>query len=51
MSKRISEQTRILLDEAYDYCDQNDMSTELMLQYLQDFAQVDFDTVMQYLKE
>ena len=51
MPKQIDEATRILLDEAQDYCDQNDKSTEFMIQYMQDFAGVDFDTVMQYLKE
>ena len=47
----IDEATRILLDQAQDYCDQNDKSTEFMIQYMQDFAQCSFETVMQYLKE
>ncbi len=38
-----------LLDEARAYCDENDKSTEFMIEYMQDFADVDFDTVIEYL--
>jgi len=47
----ITEEIRILLDEAQDYCDQNDKSTEFMIQYMQDFADVSYDTVIAYLNE
>ena len=38
-----------LLNEAQIYCDENDKSTEFMIEYMQDFADVDFDTVIEYL--
>lgn len=39
-----------LLQEAKDYCDRNEKSTEFMLQYMQDVAGVDPDTVLKFLK-
>ena len=39
----------ILLEEAKIYCDINDKSTEFMLQYMQDMANVDLDCVINYL--
>ena len=44
-------ETKKLLDEAYEYCNENDKSTEFMLQYMQDFANVDLDCVINYLKK
>ena len=41
--------TKALLKEAQEYCDENDKSTEFMLQYMQDIAKVDLDTVISYL--
>ena len=41
--------TKILLREAQQYCDDNDKSTEFMLEYMQDFAGVDLDCVLNYL--
>ena len=40
-----------LLQEAYEFCNENDKSTEFMLQYMQEFAGVDFDDVISFLKE
>lgn len=40
-----------LLKEAYDYCEDNDKSTEYMLEYMQNFADVELDDVIEYLKE
>ena len=42
--------TKELLKEAQQYCDDNDKSTEFMLQYMQDFAKVDLDCVLNYLQ-
>jgi len=46
----LTEQKKALLSEAQQYCDDLDKSTEFMLQYMQDFAQVDFDDVLDYLE-
>lgn len=43
--------TKDKLKEAKEYCDENDKSTEFMLEYMQDFANVDLDCVMKYLEE
>lgn len=43
--------TKKLLEEAQQYCDDNDKSTEFMIQYMQDFARVDFDCVINYLQK
>ncbi len=40
---------QVLLQEAYDYCNENDKSTEFMLEYMQDFAGVSLDTVIKFL--
>ena len=40
-----------LLQKAYDFCNSNDKSTEFMLQYMQDVANVDLETVLQFLKK
>jgi hypothetical protein len=42
--------TRAKLDEAMKFCDDNDKSTEFMIQYMQDFADVDFDCAIHYLE-
>jgi hypothetical protein len=41
--------TKQLLDEAYEYCEEHDKSTEFMLEYLQHFAEVDLDCIINYL--
>lgn len=45
----ITKEQRELLKEAHSWCDENDKSTEFMIQYMQDFAGVDFDDVINYL--
>lgn len=40
-----------LLRKAYDFCNENDKSTEFMLQYMQDVADVDLDSVLSFLEE
>lgn len=45
----MTKETKDLLTEAYNYCDENDKSTEFMLQYMQDFANVDLDTVLDFI--
>jgi len=47
----MNEGTKLMLQIAQKYCDDNDKSTEFMIQYMQDFASVDFDTVMEFLEE
>ncbi len=40
-----------LLEEAQLYCDHFDKSTEFMIAYMQDYARVDLDTVMEFLQK
>lgn len=42
--------TEQLLKEAQRYCDKNDKSNEFMIEYMKTVANVDFDTVLRYLK-
>ena len=42
-------QTREKLRQAKEFCDENDKSTEFMLQYMQDYAGVDLDCVVNFL--
>ena len=41
--------TRQLLLDAKKYCEDNNKSTEFMLQYMQDAAKVDLDCVISFL--
>lgn len=41
--------TKELLKEAQQYCDDNDKSTEFMIQYMQNCAGVSYDCVIAYL--
>lgn len=50
MGKKIPDEKKVLLEAAQNYCDDNDKSTEFMIQYMQDYADVSHDVVMQYLK-
>jgi hypothetical protein len=43
--------TKEKLFEAWQYCDDEDKSTEFMLQYMQDFAGVDLDCVINFLEK
>lgn len=45
----MNQQTKDLLTEAYNYCNENEKSTEYMLQYMQDFANVDLDIVLDFI--
>jgi hypothetical protein len=45
----MKETTKILLEDAMDYCEKHDKSTEFMLEYMQSVAKVDLDTVINYL--
>lgn len=47
----MKEQTKACLEMAMDYCDENDKSTEFMLQYMQDVCGVDLDCVINFLEE
>jgi hypothetical protein len=46
----MNDATKAKLREAMAYCDDNDKSTEFMLQYMQDFAKVSLDCVLKYLE-
>lgn len=45
----MKEQTKKLLESAYQYCEERDKSNEFMLEYLQDVANVDLDCVLRFL--
>jgi len=47
----MKEETKNKLLEAWQYCDDNDKSTEFMLQYMQDVAKVDFDCVVNFIEK
>jgi len=38
-----------LIIEAKKWCDDNDKSTEFMLQYISDVAEIDYDKVVEFL--
>lgn len=42
--------TRLKLLGAWQYCDENDKSTEFMLQYMQDLGGVDLDCVLDFIQ-
>lgn len=43
--------TKVLLKNAMAICDEEDRSTEYMIQFMQDYANCSFDTVIDYLNE
>jgi len=43
--------TKQKLIEAYIWCDENEKSTEFLLQYLQDTAGVDLDCVLKFIQD
>lgn len=45
----MKESTKELLRQAQQYCDDNDKSTEFMLEYMQSVAKVNLDCVIKYL--
>jgi len=45
----MKQSTKDKLFEAEEYCDDNDKSTGFMIQYLQDYANVSFDTVISFM--
>ena len=44
-------ETRERLFTAWAWCDEEDKSTEFMLQYMQDVAHVSLDTVLNFLEK
>ena len=46
----MQEKTKQKLREAQQYCDDEDKSTEFMLQYMQDYAGVDLNCVLKFLE-
>ena len=47
----ITEGQKQLLLDAWFWCDIEDKSTEFMLQYMSDVAEVDFDEVVDFVRE
>ena len=47
----IDENTKMQLEEAMKICNNKDVSTELMLQYMQDYAGVTLEVVINYLEQ
>jgi hypothetical protein len=47
----MKEKTKIKLKEAKEYCNRENKSTEFMLKYMQDYANVNLDCVLHYLKD
>lgn len=45
----MKKETKKKLYKAWEIADDLDKSTEWMIQYMQDYAEVDFDTVMEFL--
>ena len=46
----MKEGTRLKLRHAEKYCEDNDKSPAFMIEYMQDWANVSFDCVMNYLR-
>jgi hypothetical protein len=46
----MKKQTKEILKQAQIFCDENDKSTEYMLQYMQDISGCDLDTVIEFLE-
>ncbi len=46
----MNQQIRHKLFWALAYCDEHDKSTEFMIQFMQDVAEVDFDVVIEFLE-
>ena len=44
-------ETKAKLFESWAYCDEEYKSTEFMLQYMQDFANVDLDCVVTFIQK
>jgi len=49
-TETMKQETKNKLFEAWTYCNEHDKSTEFMLEYMQDFANVDLDCVIAFLK-
>ena len=47
----ITEEQKELLLDAWLWCDIEDKSTEFMLQYMSDVAEVEFDEVVDFVRE
>lgn len=45
----MKQSTKQILHEAWNYCDEEDKSTEYMLQYMQDVANVDMECVISFI--
>ena len=45
----MKESTKFMLKDAQEWCNNEDKSTEFMLQFMQDQANVDLDCVIRYL--
>jgi len=49
--KVIKKEKEALMQQAMEFCDKNDKSTEFMIQYMQDYANVSHATVIAFLNK
>ena len=49
-SLNMKQSTKILLQEAYDHCEEQDKSLEYTFQYMQDVVNVNLDTVVEFFE-
>jgi hypothetical protein len=45
----MKESTKQILLDAWDWCDDEDKSTEFMLQYMSDVANIEYESVVDYI--
>lgn len=50
-SSIMPEEAKQLLMEAWAYCDEEDKSTEFMLQYMSDMSGVEYENVVQFVMD
>jgi len=47
----MTNEQKVILITAWNWCDQKDKSTEFMLQYMSDMAQVNYDDVVEFVMQ
>jgi len=45
----ITKAQKVAIFEAWNYCDEEDKSTEFMFQYMSDVSKVDYDDIVDYI--